>query len=195
MKLSNPETPYVLSKVDEWAELYESGMAVPDMAKKYSVHKSTIYNRLKQNKVKIRSKSTVKLGTLNPMWKAETITNTALHSWVRNRLLRPDLCPSCNLRLPYDLANISNTYNRETYTRDLKNWEWLCRRCHMVKDGRITRLYHGGANPKHIGCNVPKCNLNHEGKGLCKKHYQSYRYNKKVGKNDHPIMLYVSPAN
>ena len=33
---------------------------------------------------------------------------------------------------PYDLANIS-----QEYRRDVDDFEWLCRSCHMKKDGRI----------------------------------------------------------
>jgi len=35
---------------------------------------------------------------------------------------------------PHDLAN------KGTYDRKLKNWEWLCRKCHMIKDGRMKKL-------------------------------------------------------
>jgi len=37
--------------------------------------------------------------------------------------------------IPYDVANISGKYKR-----DIKDFEWLCRLCHMTKDGRLEAL-------------------------------------------------------
>lgn len=71
----------------------------------------------------------------NPMWKGEAVGLNALHEWVKNRLQKPSLCESCRVSPPVDLANIS-----QLYKRDLLDWEWLCRKCHMQKDGRLGRL-------------------------------------------------------
>ncbi len=38
--------------------------------------------------------------------------------------------------IPLDLSNKSGKYKR-----DLIDWEWLCRRCHMIKDGRLDKLH------------------------------------------------------
>jgi hypothetical protein len=70
----------------------------------------------------------------NHNWKGDDIGYTALHHWVWNRIPKPEICPNCNKRKAYDLAN------KGIYNRDLKNWEWLCRHCHMVKDGRMNNL-------------------------------------------------------
>lgn len=75
------------------------------------------------------------------MWKGDNPINRAwLHTWVRSRLQQPEYCPICNKGRAYDLANISPKYNPETYNRDLKNWYWCCRRCHMLSDGRMSNL-------------------------------------------------------
>ena len=74
------------------------------------------------------------LGDKNGMWKGDNAGYYALHRYVEVRLPKPDLCSCCGLRKPYDLAN------KGIYNRDLKNWEWLCRKCHMEKDGRIKNL-------------------------------------------------------
>lgn len=69
-------------------------------------------------------------------WKGDDIkSNTALHNWVRRNFKMPDLCQLCNKVKPYDLANITGTYGR-----DITNWAWYCRRCHMVSDGRLNNL-------------------------------------------------------
>lgn len=75
-----------------------------------------------------------KLGKNNPMWKGNKVGLVALHQWVSKRLSKPKLCQCCNQETPYDLAN------KGIYNRDLKNWEWLCRSCHMKKDGRTKEL-------------------------------------------------------
>lgn len=54
---------------------------------------------------------------------------------VRRNMPNPGPCPSCRKRPALDLANIS-----QEYKRDLSDWEWLCRKCHMTKDGRINNL-------------------------------------------------------
>jgi hypothetical protein len=72
-------------------------------------------------------------GKLNPRWKEECTNYSSLHQWIRKQFPRPDVCEICKIGFPIDLANIS-----QEYKRDLSDWEWLCRRCHMTKDGRLT---------------------------------------------------------
>lgn len=71
----------------------------------------------------------------NGMWSGDRVGYAALHSWVKRRLKRPTRCDICNKSCKPDLANIS-----QEYLRDLNDWEWLCRKCHMVKDGRLKTL-------------------------------------------------------
>jgi rubrerythrin len=84
--------------------------------------------------------SKIRLGNQNPNWSDKPIIINSLHSYVKRRLAKPDKCPSCHLVKRLDLANIADKPNPETYTRDLKNWEWLCRKCHMEKDGRLNNF-------------------------------------------------------
>lgn len=74
----------------------------------------------------------------NNHWKGDKVGYCALHEWVRRRLFKPKLCSDCNSVPPVDLANIS-----QEYRRDLSDWEWLCRRCHMNKDGRMEMVMLG----------------------------------------------------
>lgn len=76
-----------------------------------------------------------RLNDKNPMWKGNDVGLTGLHVWVKSRLIKPALCQCCLSSPPYDLANIS-----QEYKRNLSDWEWLCRRCHMKKDGRFKNL-------------------------------------------------------
>ncbi|MFA5299610.1 MAG: hypothetical protein WC389_15585 [Lutibacter sp.] len=71
----------------------------------------------------------------NGQWKGDEASYTALHHWIRTRKPKPSLCERCHKNPPYDLANISGTYKR-----DINDFEWLCRKCHMNDDGRINNL-------------------------------------------------------
>lgn len=77
----------------------------------------------------------VKVGSLNPQWKGDKVGLASLHEWVTSRLPKPKKCQDCKVKPPLDLANKTNKY-----LRDLDDWEWLCRSCHMIKDGRLAKL-------------------------------------------------------
>ena len=71
----------------------------------------------------------------NPIWKGDNVGVPALHEWVRRNKPKPEFCEVCNIAHPYDLANISGEYKR-----DINDFKWLCRSCHMKEDGRIKQL-------------------------------------------------------
>ncbi|MCJ7805710.1 NUMOD3 domain-containing DNA-binding protein [Patescibacteria group bacterium] len=75
------------------------------------------------------------LGSKNVMWKGNNVGYISLHLWVRSHKPKPVLCECCQLKPPFDLAAINGEYSR-----NLDNWEWLCRSCHMKKDGRLDKL-------------------------------------------------------
>lgn len=74
----------------------------------------------------------------NPNWKGENVSYGGLHCRIRAHSNIPELCQSCKKEKAYDAANISGNY-----LHDLSDWEFLCRRCHMLKDGRLQRLNAG----------------------------------------------------
>lgn len=76
-------------------------------------------------------------------WKGDSVGYVALHQWVRKNLIQPDFCQECNNVPPHDLAN------KGIYNRDFQNWEWLCRRCHMIKDGRMELFLSFSQKKKH----------------------------------------------
>jgi len=80
-------------------------------------------------------RKSAKIGEKNPLWKGENVQYGALHAWVSRNKPKPSLCEECNEAPPYDLANIS-----QEYKRDIDDFEWICRVCHMTKDGRIEKL-------------------------------------------------------
>jgi hypothetical protein len=68
----------------------------------------------------------------NPNWKGDNVGLKPLHGWLRRHKPKPDQCEECNLIPAYDLANISGKY-----LRDLNDYRWLCRGCHMKYDYKI----------------------------------------------------------
>ena len=76
-----------------------------------------------------------KMGPKNAMWKGDKVDVNTLHKWIKRHLVKPDKCDICKKVPPYDLANKTGTYSR-----DFLNWYWLCRRCHMLSDGRMEKL-------------------------------------------------------
>jgi len=76
--------------------------------------------------------SKANLGEQNGMWKGDKVSYGALHNWIKSHKTKPKLCECCKNKISFDIANIGGKYKR-----DLNDWEWLCRRCHMIKDGRI----------------------------------------------------------
>lgn len=79
-----------------------------------------------------RSSSELNKSEKNPQWVGDKVSYKGLHSWVRRNKVKQNSCNICNKVKLLDLANISGQYKR-----DLNDFEWLCRRCHMTLDGRI----------------------------------------------------------
>lgn len=73
-------------------------------------------------------------GVKHPLWK-ENPSYESLHEWINNNKPKPILCGECHKEKKLEAANISGLYKR-----DLDDWEWLCRKCHMIKDGRMKKL-------------------------------------------------------
>ncbi len=72
-----------------------------------------------------------KLGSKNPMWEKvkDGSGYSALHTYIRRRLVKPKNCQHCGKEKKLDLANKS-----QKYKRDLSDWLWLCKSCHCAYD-------------------------------------------------------------
>ena len=68
-------------------------------------------------------------GENNVNWKGDKVGYKSLHSWIRRHKPKPELCEDCNKKIPYDVANVSGKYKR-----DIDDFKWLCRHCHMKTD-------------------------------------------------------------
>jgi len=74
-------------------------------------------------------------GESNGNWAGKYVGMNGLHAWIQRRKPKPYFCEFCKKVPPRDLANISGKY-----MRDINDYEWLCRRCHMTKDGRLKQI-------------------------------------------------------
>lgn len=84
-------------------------------------------------------------GELNPAFKGDAAGYDAIHAWVRRRKRKPIVCVRCQKVPPADLANTSGRY-----LRNLSDWKYLCRKCHMHTDGRSAKLAASGRARKGI---------------------------------------------
>lgn len=79
--------------------------------------------------------SKIRTGAKNPNWKGDNVSYNALHEYIKRHFPKTEKCQNCKNKKPYDLANISQEYKRE-----IGDWKWLCRKCHMMEDGRMNNL-------------------------------------------------------
>jgi len=75
------------------------------------------------------------LGSNNSQWKGDKVSYVNLHTWVKRHKPKPELCENYKKTQPYDLANISGDYKR-----DIDDFKWICRYCHMKEDGRLEKI-------------------------------------------------------
>lgn len=101
----------------------------------YNIGKNNpMYGKHHTEEAKQKSRLT-KLGEKNPNWIGDKINCKAVHLWITRNYKKPELCEECKEQKAYDLANITGIYSR-----DIQNYRWLCRHCHMSMDGRLKLL-------------------------------------------------------
>ncbi len=119
--------------------------------------KNTKHTQETKNKISLSL-----MGDKNPGWKGNDVSYSALHTWIRRRYPKPQKCENCDENAPYDLANIS-----QQYKRDLSDWEYLCRYCHMNKDGRFEKFVEMARQPTvHSEESKRKMSISRKGKRL-----------------------------
>jgi hypothetical protein len=96
--------------------------------KKSEAHKNKISEALK--------------GKTNGMW-TDNPSNQALHGWVRRNKNHQTNCAMCGEVKPLELANVTGKY-----LRDVRDYIWVCRKCHMWWDGRLSKFYLDSPNHK-----------------------------------------------
>jgi hypothetical protein len=94
-------------------------------------HPAYGYKHTEEHKQKI---SKLYKGENNPAWTGDNVSYRQVHRWIRKNFPMPELCEICKKVPPLDLANITGIYSR-----DIVNWSWLCRKCHIHSDGRFKK--------------------------------------------------------
>jgi hypothetical protein len=115
-------------------EYVNKNKSLNDLGRELGVTSSYLSKRLREINL-LRNRSDSCKNELNPRWTGDDISYNGVHLWVRRRKPKPNLCVNCNKAKPKDLANISGEYKR-----DVNDYKWLCRKCHMEEDGRRERL-------------------------------------------------------
>lgn len=98
-----------------------------------------------------------------------------MHSQLRKKYPHNGICNECRVESSkLDLANIS-----QQYINDISDWEYLCRRCHMSKDGRMANLKQGRWEEKTY-CKYCDKQCVSRKLGVCMNHYNAIRRRKLV---------------
>jgi hypothetical protein len=105
----------------------------PETRKKMSIKRlgksyEEFYGTEKAKEIK-RKRSLFFEGEKNPLWKGNKAGYFAIHQWIRSHKPKPKFCERCYKKEPVDVANISGKYKR-----DINDYEWLCRSCHLKGD-------------------------------------------------------------
>jgi hypothetical protein len=78
------------------------------------------------------------VGDKHYAWKGDNVGYYPLHAWIRKNKPKDNFCNNCGKNKPLEAANISGKYKR-----DINDYKWLCRKCHMNSDNRISNLIQG----------------------------------------------------
>ena len=70
-------------------------------------------------------------GEKSGSWKGNKVKYRGLHTWIVYNWGKANICENCNSKKFIDWHNMDNKYKR-----DRKDWKKLCRKCHMILDGR-----------------------------------------------------------
>lgn len=73
-------------------------------------------------------------GEGNPAWKGDSIKQHSLHSWIRDNFETPDKCEHCGKQYPHIRVIFDWSNKNHKYKRNKKDWQFLCRSCHMKYD-------------------------------------------------------------
>lgn len=96
-----------------------------------------------------------------------------LHERLRRKYPHNGTCSDCKVETSkLDLANIS-----QNYLDDITDWEYLCRRCHMLKDGRMANLDRTKYDHKTF-CKYCDKQCVDRKLGVCMNHYNAIRRGK-----------------
>ena len=90
-------------------------------------------NLTPEGREKIIQSNKKRVGDKNPRWVGNNFkSKSRLHDWIRRRKPKPEFCKKCKIKKPMDLASRTGKL-----TRNPKDYDWLCRSCHMKLDIKL----------------------------------------------------------
>lgn len=123
--------------------LYESGLTTVDIGNLFGVSACVVGKAIKKRGVIIRPKGLS--GDKNPMWKGDKAKcRETGHQRAQNLFPKLDTCERCK-KVP---AIERHHKDGNTLNNAESNIMKVCRRCHMLEDGRLTRLIATPKRPK-----------------------------------------------
>jgi hypothetical protein len=75
-------------------------------------------------------------GADRPNWRGDDISYEGLHRYLRDTYPKSGICNECGAHARTEWALLHG----HTYSRDIKDYRELCRRCHMRYDGQLKLL-------------------------------------------------------
>lgn len=99
----------------------------------------------KQKGVKSPNRSRSKLAEKNPMWKGGIDS-----SYYLKRVEKKN-CESCGNKERLEVHHIDGNHKNN----NPENWKVLCRRCHMIEDGRLQKAIERGKKMFEQGILIP----------------------------------------
>jgi hypothetical protein len=133
--------------MDEVRALYDSGLSLSAVGKRFSVSATAISKHMRLHGMPLRRPGAIghRWGKDHPMWKGDNAHYTSLHERLTNRFGKPQKCEECGTTDPartYEWANLTGNY------RDMNDYKRMCRSCHKQFDWKRKvngDKLHGGA--------------------------------------------------
>ena len=85
-------------------------------------------------KFNISTTKNQKKGVDSPNWKGDDASYKQLHSWLNKHKSKPQKCENC---MKENKLELSFDHSLEKYTRNINDYKWLCRSCHMKRDYKL----------------------------------------------------------
>ena len=85
-------------------------------------------------------------------WKGDNASYFSIHEWIRKHYKVPEVCEKCDkekkLQLSFD-------HSLGKHTRNIEDYEWLCSKCHLEKDGIMERFIEKGKSTRFQKGHIP----------------------------------------
>ena len=120
-----------------WSLYWGKEYSLREIGRQINVHSSNIFNKMKKYSIPRREHSnSILRGEEHPSSiPINKLSYDGLHIRLRKHKPKPLQCSMCGEIKKLELANISGKYKR-----DIRDFIWVCRSCHMWWDGRIKNL-------------------------------------------------------